>query len=123
MKWFLFLFSLLYVAAGSGYILYTQKLREATANLLKPSNEKILAVLAAVCGVLLILSAGQARQSWFIVLIGIIGLAKGVFIFLNPRGYYHQLKQWFLEKPTDQTYRLFGIIMLILGTAIFSWIS
>ena len=123
MRWFLFLFSLLFIASGAGYILYTQQLREAMGNLLKESNEKIIAVLAAVLGLVLILSAGAARQSWFIVLLGIIAIAKGLIIFLNPRDLYKQGKQWFLEEASDQTYRLFGIIALVLGTALFSWLS
>ncbi|MGB5984678.1 MAG: hypothetical protein WBG37_05180 [Desulfobacterales bacterium] len=122
MKWFLLLFSLLMIAAGCGYILYTKMLREALSNLFKASNEKIIAVLVAVLGLVLILSAGAARQSGFIVLLGITAMGKGLFIFLNPKGYYKQAKQWFLEQASDQTYRLFGIIALILGTAVFSWI-
>ena len=123
MKWFLFLFSLLMIAAGSGYILYTQKMRESLRNLFKGSYEKIIAILVTILGLVLILSAGAARQSGFIVLLGVIAMGKGVFIFLNPRGYYQQTKQWILEHASDQTYRLLGIIALILGTAIFSWIS
>lgn len=123
MKWFLFLFSLLFIAAGAGYILYTQQLRETLGNLFKESNEKIIAILTGILGLVLILSAGAARQSGFIVLLGIIAIAKGLIIFLNPKDLYKRLKVWILEEATDQTYRLFGIIALVLGTAIFSWIS
>ena len=56
------------------------------------------------------------------MVLGILAMAKGVFIFLNPAGLWDQLTVWYTEKISDQTYRLFGIIALILGTAICSWV-
>ena len=123
MKWFLFLVSLLWIAVGSGYILYTRQFREVMGNLIKGSNEKIIAGLAVVFGILFILGASQTRHSGFVIFLGIIAIAKGVFIFLDPQGYWQKVKAWYLDQASDQTFRLFGIIALIFGTALFSWIS
>ncbi len=122
MKWFLFLVGLLWIAVGSGYILYTRQFREVMGNLIKGSNEKIIAGLAVVFGILFILGASQTRHSGFVIFLGIIAIAKGVFIFLDPQGYWQKVKAWYLDQASDQTFRLFGIIALILGTALFSWI-
>jgi len=35
---------------------------------------------------------------------------------------YNKIIDWYLNKATDQTYRFFGIVILIIGTAIFSWV-
>ena len=123
MKWFLFLVSLLWIAVGSGYILYTRQFREVMGNLIKGSNEKIIAGLAVGFGILFILGASQTRHNGFVIFLGIIAIAKGVFIFLDPQGYWQKVKTWYLGQASDQTFRLFGIIALILGTALFSWIS
>ena len=122
MKWFLFLVGLLWIAVGSGYILYTRQFREVMGNLIKGSNEKIIAGLAVVFGILFILGASQTHHSGFVILLGIIAIAKGVFIFLDPQGYWQKVKAWYLDQASDQTFRLFGIIALILGTALFSWV-
>lgn len=123
MKWFLFLVSLLWIAAGSGYILYTRSFREVMGKLVNGVNEKIIAGLAVVFGILFIFSASHTSHSGFIIFLGIVALAKGVFIFLDPKGYWQTVKTWYIDQASDQTFRLFGIIALILGTALFSWIS
>jgi len=45
MKWFLFLVSLLWIAVGSGYILYTRQFREVMGNMVKGTSEKIIALI------------------------------------------------------------------------------
>lgn len=124
MRWFLLLISLLWIALGSCYILYTDQTRRAiNERLLRANNQKLLSIAAAVVGLLFILSASQVEaHRGFIVLLGILAIAKAVFIFLNPAGLWEKLTAWYTETISDQTYRLFGIITLILGTAIFSWV-
>jgi hypothetical protein len=85
-------------------------------------DRRVLAVLPAVLGVLLVVAASESRNAWFVRLIGIIGLAKSGFIFSNPKGFYDQMMDWYLDQASDQTFRFFGIVALILGTALFSWI-
>ena len=123
MKLFLYLISLLWIGAGAGYILYTQKFREVYGNLIKGANEKLIAGLAVLFGIIFIFGAPLTRHSGFIVFLGMIALAKGVFIFFDPKGYWQKIKNWLVDEASDQTFRLFGIIALVLGTALFSWIS
>ena len=124
MKWFLLLISLLWIAMGSCYIMYTAQTRKVINNLLiKAEYQKLFSIIAALTGLLLIFSAShiEAHQV-FVVVLGILAMAKGVFIFLNPAGLWDQLIAWYTEKISDQTYRLIGIVTLILGTAICSWV-
>ena len=123
MKWFLLLVSLLWIAVGSGYILYTRQFRQVMGNLINGANEKIIAGLAVVFGILFIFSASQTRHSGFVIFLGVIAIAKGVFIFLEPQAYWQKVKVWYADEASDQIFRLFGFIALILGTALFSWIS
>jgi hypothetical protein len=44
-----------------------------------------------------------------------------LFLF-NPGNSFEKIREWYLHTALDQTYRLFGIIMLIIGMAVFSWI-
>jgi uncharacterized protein YjeT (DUF2065 family) len=51
-----------------------------------------------------------------------MSLIEGGLAFSNPRNMYNRLMDWYLDSISDQTHRLFGIITIILGTAVFSWI-
>jgi uncharacterized protein YjeT (DUF2065 family) len=73
-------------------------------------------------GALLLLSAGASQNFWFVVLLAVLAAAKGLLFFLNPRGLFAKIRQWYLHQADDQTYRMAGIILLVLGTAVFSWI-
>jgi len=122
MKAFLYVMSVLWIALGSCFVLYTNECRKILANLLKGVDRRFLAFLPAVFGILLIASASHARNPGFIRLLGFLAVAKGAFIFINPQGLYDQVTEWYLDKASGQTYRFFGIISLILGTAVLSWI-
>lgn len=122
MKWVLMAFSLVWIASGVCLVLYTAACRNVLANLLENVNAQVLGGLTLVAGVLLLLSATASQNFWFVVLLGGLALAKGVLFFINPRGLYEKIRRWYLQQADDQTYRMGGIILLVLGTAVFSWI-
>ena len=121
MKWFLYAFSIFYVAMGSGLILYTESWRRLFRKFLSGKNAKLFFIPALIIGVLLIMASSVSRNSWFIVVIGVIAIAKAIFLLLNPKNTVNRFMEWYLNKASNQTYRLIGIIALILGTAIMSW--
>lgn len=121
MVWFLYFISVLWIVLGCFYILYTNQCREKVKALLDRADRRVIAATAGLAGVLLIVSAFQARNTGFIVILGVLALGKGVLFFLNPGDMYKKVLHMYLEAASDQTYRFFGIIMLILGTALFSW--
>ncbi len=121
MKWFLYTISVFYIVSGVCLILYTSQSREYTSILVKKVDRRILSVLVIIIGLLLIASSFYDRFLWVIVVIGVLALIKGTFILFSPVNLYNKMLDWYLTKTTDQTYRFFGIIILIIGTAIFSW--
>ncbi len=122
MKWFLYGISLVWIAMGSWIILYTSGHRNAMKSMTRGADRKILSILPAVLGVLLLISASVSHHAWFLRVIGILGVIKGGVIFFNPKNLYDDLTKWYLDSVSDQTYRFFGIIAIILGTVILSWI-
>ena len=122
MKWFLYAIALIWIGIGAWMILYSHESRKVFKQLVKNLDRRILFALPAVTGILLLFSAAWARQSWRIRFFGILALLKGGFIFWNPNNLYDKIADWYLNSVSDQTYRFFGIITLILGTAILSWI-
>ena len=122
MTWFLYAFSLIWISFGAGIIIYTHESKSMIKGLVTNLDRRILSVLPAIFGVFLIIASPESRHSWFIRLIGILAVLKGGFIFWNPQNLYNKILDWYLNSLSDQTFRFFGIIILILGTVILSWI-
>jgi uncharacterized protein YjeT (DUF2065 family) len=123
MEWFLYAFSLILIAVGSCAILYTAETRSTLKTTVESLDPKILAALPAVLGLLLLICAGAGAHAWFIRLLGLLAVLKGVMIFMNPADLWSTLRRWYLEALTDRAHRLTGIIAIILGTVILSWIQ
>jgi len=121
MEWFLYFISILWVATGSCFILYSNGSREALKKLFFNVPKEVLMVIAVAFGIFFFMAAPHSRNSWVIILFGILAIAKGAFFLFNPANTFEKTRDWYLYTATDGTYRFFGIIMLVLGTAVFSW--
>jgi len=122
MNVFLYAMSLLFIAVGCCTILYTNETRNFLKRLFSQLDRKLLSVFEAILGILLLVSATASHHSWFIRLIGLLAVIEGGVILLIPKNLYDELINWYVNSLSDQTYRLFGILSLILGTAMLSWI-
>ena len=121
MKTILYAFSLIYIAAGVCMILYTDETRNVFKRLVQ-MGLKAMSVIAVVMGLLLIVAASASHYPWFLRIIGLFALAEGVLLFINPRDIMEKIYDWFLEQSSEQTFRAMGIITVIFGTALISWI-
>jgi len=122
MKFIIYLLGFLWVAAGSIAILYTDDYKAYLKGLMEKLDRIYLALIPAVFGLLLLFAASSTTHAWFIGLIGVLGIVKGVLIYFNPGGLFEKSKEW-LFGLSDQGYRLIGIIALVLGTVVISWIQ
>ncbi|MFO7715630.1 hypothetical protein [Desulfosarcina sp.] len=121
MKVVAYLLGFVWIAGGAFAILYTEAYRSYFKGLLTKLAPKWLALIPAVFGLLLLLAASSTSHGWFIGVIGILGIIKGALIYFNPGGIFEISKDW-LRMLSDQGYRLVGIIALVLGTVVISWI-
>lgn len=122
MKGFLYIISFFCIAMGCCTILYTDETRKFVKSIFNEIDRKFISAFEIIMGILLLISATASRQSWFIRLFGLLAILEGAVIFLIPKNLYDELMDWYLNSASNQTYRLFGILSLILGTAILSWI-
>lgn len=123
MKWILYLFSVTMLSAGCTLILYTAEYRRWFQNFVTNTPPKILAALPAGIGLLLMISAFSSKYPAVIIILGILAIFKGALVFLNPSKLFDQIKDWMFNQAGDQTLRLFGIIAVVVGTAMVSWIK
>ena len=121
MKTVLYAFSLIYVATGVCMILYTDETRSVFKRLVR-MGLKAMSVVAFVMGLLLILAASASHYPWFLRFVGVLAIAEGVLLFINPRDIMDKIYDWYLEQASEQTFRATGIITVIFGTALISWI-
>jgi hypothetical protein len=121
MKWFIYLFSMAWIAAGGFLILYTDQCRDIMGKAFARMGRVPMAATAAVIGLLLVLSARGSANAGVILVIGLLAIGKGVAFFWNPHQIYEKTLGWWLTGAADQTYRLAGIIVVVLGTALISW--
>ena len=122
MSAFLYAISFLCIAIGCCTILYTDETRNFMKRLFNQIDRKFLSVFEVIMGILLLVSATASHQSWLIRLIGLLAVIEGGVILLMPKNLYDELINWYVNSLSDQTYRLFGILSLILGTAMLSWV-
>ena len=122
MKWFLYAVSIIWVAIGCCTILYTIETRNVLKNIFNKIDRKIISVFEVIMGILLVFSATASHHSWLIRLIGFMAILEGGIILFIPQNLYDELVDWYLNSASDQTYRLFGIMSIILGAAVLSWI-
>ena len=122
MKWFLYAISLFYIVYGCCSILYTDETQRFVRSLFKDLDQKILSALPFIFGILFILSASATSMPWFLRFIGLMAVIEGVVFFIIPKDLYNKFMDWYLKSLSDQIYRLFGIIGIIFGIAILSWI-
>ena len=122
MNVFLYAFCFLCIAIGCCTIIYTNETRNFVRRLFTEIDRKFLSVFEVIIGVLLLISATESHHPWFIRLIGFLAIIEGGVIFLMPKNLYDELIDWYVHSLSDQTYRLFGILSLIIGTAMLSWV-
>lgn len=73
------------------------------------------ACLSLLIGVIFLFAAPQCRVSWFVTIFGILGLIKGVVIFVLSREKTISMLNWWAEKQV-KFLRVHASFALIIGT-------
>jgi len=121
MQWILYAFSLVFVAFGVYMILYTDNARNLFRQFIQ-MGFKTLSIIAAIIGFLFLVSASASHYPWFLRFVGIFSIVEGVVLYINPQDIMGRIYTWYLDEASDQTFRASGIITVIIGTALISWI-
>lgn len=121
MQYIIYLLGFAWIAAGATAILYPDDYRAYLNGLLTRLDRIWLAMIPAVLGLLLVIAASSTTHRGFVGIIGALAIAKGVLIYFNPGDIFKTSKDW-LDRLSDQGCRLMGIVALVLGTVVISWI-
>jgi uncharacterized protein YjeT (DUF2065 family) len=119
----LYIISILWIIVGTFFVIYTEGTREFYKKLFLRENVKWMAVIPFVFGVILVVSAFYCeRLFWLAIILGLLALLKGVYIFFAPSSQIKALLDWIFNRASDGAIRLFGLIIFILGSAILSYL-
>jgi len=122
MKVIVYLLGFSYIALGSFLILYTRESVITFKKLFNSYETRYLAIIPAVIGLLFLISASATGYPWVFRIIALLAFAEAVLAIVNPNNMYSRMLDWYFEKVSDRTHRLFGIIGLVFGTVILTWI-
>jgi hypothetical protein len=120
---FLAVFSLVWIAFGTMLILYTDKVRSFWRKLVTKADIRKLAALPFSFGlVLLIGCAFHTELFWLLFILGFLAVSKGVYLYFGSLQQIRNLLEWWATGASEVTLRLWGIITLLLGITVFSYV-
>ncbi len=123
MKVIAYLLGFGYIAICSCLILYTTATVDTLKGLTRKYPLNYLSAVAAVIGLLFFLCASVTTYPWVLRLVGLVAFGEAVLAYTNPQELYTRILDWYFDQVSEQTHRLFGIIGIIFGTVLLSWIE
>ena len=118
MGWFVALVGLFWITIGLFGLVATKKMNLTLTNLLKSVHQKTLGLVSLIFGVLLLISAASVRESWFVLMLGILACLKGATTVLMQEKNFKAIMTWWLAAP-DVVQKGWASAVLILGVVIF----
>jgi uncharacterized protein YjeT (DUF2065 family) len=89
-------------------------------------NVKLRAISPFIFGLILLAGAfyhfDQRQMFWLILILGLLSVLKGIYLFFGPVHQTRRLMEWWFEKAGGGTLRLCGLIIVILGSAVLSYL-
>ncbi len=123
MKWILYVIAILFVVLGTWANLYPVQASKRLQSLVEGITPRWSAVVALATGMMLLIAAPASHQgTGFVRLLGILGMVKGIVLFAMSKERYQRLLDWWFDPAKEQSWRVWGLLMLVLGVVILSWL-
>jgi len=123
MKALLYVIALLWIGWGTFVIVFTEKARDVFRRIFLTEKVRRLSVLPFAFGLVLIVGAFYNREIfWLVLILGLLAISKGVYLYMAPPEQSKALMDWWFFKTRPETVRFMGLIMFVLGIALFSYL-
>lgn len=121
MRVFLLIVSVMWIGLGAGIVLYTNQARNFLREFVLGMNIRLWSFVPLVFGLLFILGAFQVCEVfWLLLVLGIIALAKGMYLLFAPVSQINSLLQWWFDQVGETATRLWGLFAFTIGVMLFS---
>lgn len=108
------LFGLIIVVLGVIFMIRPDAMKKYIAFWVKGKRLYAGGILSILIGIIALLAASQCKLVWFVVLIGILALIKGVLLFaLGPEKWISKLNWWTTRSPAFL--RLYSLMPITIG--------
>ena len=111
---FLIFISLYFMVMGVVMILFPERIKKKFSYFLSFKSYKPLGAVAASVGIILFIVSGSSKMGFFVVLIGILSLIKGLFFIFAAHDKAKFIINWSMSL-TDNYYRIWGMIVFAMG--------
>ena len=119
----LYVIALLWIVAGTFLIVFTEKTRDVFRKMFFTEKIRRLSFLPLFFGVVLIIGAFCNRDIfWLTFILGLLATSKGVYFYMAPPEQTRSLMEWWFMKARPETMRAMGLILFVLGVALFSYL-
>lgn len=119
----LHIISIFLIAIGTLLIIYTQRTKDFLRKLFLRGWIRWTGIFPLAFGGILIAGIFYYKDMfWLGLILGLLGIAKGVCLLLGPEQHMRRIIDWWLLRAGDPTVRLFALINVILGIAILSYL-
>jgi len=123
MKVLLYVIALLWIASGTFVVVFTEKAREVFKRIFSTEKVRLLSALPFVFGVVLVIGAFWSKQIfWLVLILGLLAISKGVYLYMAPPEQSKALMDWWFLRARPETVRLAGLVLFVLGIALFSYL-
>ena len=123
MKWLLLILSVLWIGYGVLTIVYTGISKGFMQKFIKPDKMKPMALVPLLTGIILVIGAFWDESLFGLsMVLGILALAKGAYLFAGPPEQVKSFTNWWLNTASDETMRFFALISFIIGSAVLAFI-
>ena len=123
MKVALYVVSIIWISLGALTILYTDSTRAALKKVFLKDNVKWMAVFPIVFGLVLVVGAFCYREMfWLALVLGLLAIMKGIYLVVGQSSQIRDIFDWWFNRASDGTIRLWGLIIFILGSALLSYL-
>ena len=119
----LFALAIVWIVFGAGLIVNTQGTRAFYQRIVPSDKLRTYAIPALVVGGLLIVGALVSdRMFWWPFLLGLIAVAKGVYLFRAEEAQLQAVWTWWCEEVSEDSLRLRGLVIYSLGAALLGYL-
>jgi hypothetical protein len=123
MRVFLLILSILWVALGATIVLYTNQARDLLRGLVLGMNIRLWAVPAFLVGLMFLIGAFMVHEVfWVALVLGLLAIVKGAYLAYAPLPQINTLFEWWFDRASEMTIRLWGLIVFTFGVTLVSWL-
>lgn len=102
---------------------YTDQTRSLLKRFFDVEHRAIFSLIGIVLGLYLIIGGCFSHDIfWLSLVLGILAVAKGVYLFKATRDDIYRLFNWWFETAHDETIRFWSLVTLILGILMLAYL-